>query len=47
MQLEEGYLEKLGGICSAIVKECAASQSEWEGEEEPGTLCHGSFVWTG
>lgn len=47
MQLEEGCLENLGGICSAVLKECAASQSEWEGEEELVALCYGSFVWAG
>lgn len=45
MQLEEECLEKLGGICSVVIKECAASQSEWEGEEDLLALCYGRFVW--
>lgn len=47
MQLEEGCLDKLGGIWFVEIKECAASQSEWEGEEELLALCCGRFVWTG
>lgn len=47
MQLEEGWLERSGGICYVVVKDRAGSQSGWEGEEELLALCYRGFIWIG